>query len=50
MQSQAEQQMPDAAGDVSDDSEDADRERPMTLTGDVGAIVDLIAGMAMATL
>jgi hypothetical protein len=30
--------------------EDADRIRPLTLTGDVGAVVGIIAGMAMATL
>ena len=33
-----------------DAGEDADRVRPPALTGDVSAVVGLIAGMAMATL
>jgi len=35
------------AGDA---GEDADRVRRLALTGDISAVVDLIAGMAMATL
>jgi hypothetical protein len=33
-----------------DVSDDPDRVRPLTLTGDVGAVVRLVASMAMATL
>jgi hypothetical protein len=33
-----------------DAGDDADRVRPLTLTGDVGTVVRLIASMAMATL
>jgi hypothetical protein len=33
-----------------DACDDADRVRPLTLTGDVGSVVRLVASMAMATL
>jgi len=36
--------------DACDDGDDADRVRPLTLTGDVGSVVRLVASMAMAML
>jgi hypothetical protein len=38
------------AGSRRDVSDDPDRVRPLTLTGDVAAVVRLVAGMAMAAL